>query len=80
MALKNVDKIEITLVSDPRKFNLLRAYNNQLNQFTNDPTGLAKEIRYLRDRGLSTVKFKDGTMINLKDIDLDGLNWGNWKY
>jgi len=45
--------------------------------------GFAKEIRYLRERGINQVKFKDGTILNLDTVDLDNikLDWEtNWNH
>lgn len=38
------------------------------------------EIKYLRDRGIKNVTLKDGTNLNLDDIDLSNLNWAGWQY
>lgn len=78
MVIRNKDKVNPVLVSDPRKLDLLRVFEGM--DPTTRPTGFAKEIKYLRDRGVKNVSLKDGTFINLDDINLDGLSWVNWKY
>jgi len=78
MVIRNKDKVNPVLVSDPRKGELLNLFRN--NNFTGMPTGFAKEIKYLRDRGVKNVLLKDGTLINIENINLDNLNWTGWKY
>ena len=78
MVIRNKDKVNPILVSDPRKKDLLRVFEGTYP--TTRPTGFAKEIKYLRDRGVKNVSLKDGTLINLDDINLDELSWVNWKY
>lgn len=78
MVIRNKDKVNPVLVSDQRKLDLLRVFEGM--DPTTRPTGFAKEIKYLRDRGVKNVSLKDGTFINLDDINLDGLSWVNWKY
>jgi len=78
--IKNKEEVEIVFVSDPRKYELLSEFDKGQIIFTNKPSGLAKEVRYLRDRGITKVKFKDGTTIDLTEIDLSKLQWTAWKY
>jgi hypothetical protein len=37
-------------------------------------------MKYLRDRNIKTVYFKDGSVINLDNINLNDINWTEWKY
>lgn len=54
---------------------------NENSNGLNEPSGFTKEIKYLRDRGITTVKFKDGTMLNLDEVDLSKMDWiTKWKY
>ena len=88
--LENKDKINPIFATNIDKPDLFKAWNYKENQFiTNDatdlfePSGFAKEIRYLRERGINQVKFKDGTILNLDTVDLDNieLDWEtNWKH
>ena len=51
------------------------------NTGLNEPSGFAKEIKYLRDRGIKKVKFKDGTQLDIETVDLNDLDWKtNWTY
>ncbi len=82
-ALTNRNAKEIIFLSDVTdisKKNLLRAYNPATQSLGDFPSGLAKEIKYLRDRGVTNVKLKDGSTINLNDVNLDFLNWSTWQY
>lgn len=79
-AIKNKNNMEIIYVTDPRKFDLLDTYDKATQAFKGTPSGLAKEVRYLRDRGITTAKLKDGTVIDLTKIDLSKLDWTGWKY
>ncbi len=78
LAVNNPSKVKITLVSDPTKADLLRVFVNGEPQ--NFPSGFAKEIKYLREKGIRNVYLKDGTVINLDNINLDNLDWSQWKY
>lgn len=80
MVIRNKDKVNPVLVSDPRKLDLLDTYDRTAKQFTGKPSGFAKEIRYLRDRGIISVNLKDGSLIDLTTINLDQLDWTDWKY
>jgi hypothetical protein len=80
LAVDNPTKVRVTLISDPRKENLLWSLNTNTGILENTPSGFAKEIKYLRERGISTVYLKDGTQLNLNDIHLYNLNWSKWKY
>lgn len=43
--------------------------------------GFAMEIKYLRYREVKIVKFKDGTNLNLDEVDLSNMDWiTKWKY
>lgn len=77
LATQNPNSFKTILVSDPRKAQLLRA---ALVDGKYVPSGFAKEIKYLRDRGIKNVTLKDGTNLNLDDIDLSNLNWAGWQY
>ena len=44
------------------------------------PSGFAKEIKYLRDREVKIVKFKDGSNLNLDEVNLSNMDWSKWKY
>ncbi len=70
---KNKDKMRITLVTDPRKKNVLRDHKD--GESTKRPTGFGREIKYLLDNDIKTVYLKDGSTINLEDVDLSGINW-----
>ncbi len=72
---KNKTKMRIILVTDPKKKNVLRGYDEQGNS-TKIPTGFGKDIKYLIDNNIKTVYLKDGSTINLDDVDLSGINWG----
>jgi hypothetical protein len=78
LIVENSAEIKVTLISDPRKTNLLYELNNGV--LTEYPSGFAKEIRYLRDRNIKTVYLKDGSAINLDDIGLNNINWSKWSY
>jgi hypothetical protein len=78
LAIENKDQFKILFVSDPRKPQLLRTTTIIDGKFI--PTGFAKEIKYLRERGIKSIYLKDGTAINLDIIDLNGLNWTGWQY
>lgn len=75
LAVNNLAKVKVNLISDPKKSALLNYYNSVESKFTGYPTTFAKEIKYLRDHGVKTVFLKNGTAINL-----DNLNWTGWKY
>ncbi len=78
LAVINPTKVRVTLVSDPRKSDLLTLYRNGVK--TKEPTGFAQEIKYLREKGITIVYLKDGSQLNLNTIDLDILEWSTWKY
>jgi hypothetical protein len=78
LIVENPTKIRVILVSDPRKANLLIKFENGIPTY--DPTGFAMEIRYLRDRGIKNVYLKDGSTINLDNIELNNIDWSGWKY
>lgn len=72
---------------NPIHQDLFKAWDSANNNFKRnanllfEPSGFAKEIKYLRDRGITTVKFKDGSELNLNSVDLDDMDWiTNWKY
>jgi len=82
MAITNKNKIEVILVTNPNQGDLLKIWNKETNKFIVNPeTGLyepssfAKEIKYLRDRNIKVVKLRDGSNLNLDNIDLDELDW-----
>lgn len=77
LVTQNPNSFRTILVSDPRKAQLLRA---ALVDGKYVSSGFAKEIKYLRDRGIKNVTLKDGTNLNLDDIDLSNLNWAGWQY
>jgi len=37
-------------------------------------------IKYLRDRNIKIISLKDGYSLNLDNIDLNNINWSQWKY
>lgn len=86
--IANKDKVEIIFTTKPEYQDLFKAWDSNINDYqrnrpTNlfEPSGFAKEIKYLRDRGIKTVKFKDGSSINLDEVDLSEMDWiTNWKY
>jgi hypothetical protein len=88
--LENKDKINPIFATNIDKPDLFKAWDSDIGRFkTNDatnlfePSGFAKEIRYLRERGINQVKFKDGTILNLDTVDLDNikLDWEtNWNH
>jgi hypothetical protein len=78
LAVDNPTKVRVTLISDPRKADLLYVYKNGVK--TKDPTGFAKEIKYLREKGITNTYLKEGTQINLNNINLNNLEWSAWKY
>ncbi|WP_175609838.1 fibronectin type III domain-containing protein [Zobellia uliginosa] len=83
--IANKDKIEIIFTTNPIHQDLFKAWKNGKyvkNEITGlfQPSGFAKEIKYLRDRGISVVKFKDGSDLNLNNIDLNDMDWSKWKY
>ncbi len=78
LATQNSSIFKTILVSDPRKAQLLRGTTVIDGKFI--PSGFAKEIKYIRDRGIKNVSLKDGTILNLDDIDLTNLNWSGWIY
>ncbi len=43
-------------------------------------TGFGTEIKYLRDNGIRDAYLKDGTLINLDNINLNNIDWSEWKY
>ncbi len=69
----NKDKVRIILATDPRKKNVLRGHDNGIPNRI--PTGFGREIKYLVDNNIKTVYLKDGTTINLDDVDLSNINW-----
>ncbi|MEJ1222649.1 fibronectin type III domain-containing protein [Sediminicola sp. 1XM1-17] len=84
--IENKDKIEIIFTTNPIHQDLFKAWKNgrvDQNEITGlyAPSGFAKEIKYLRDRDVKIVKFKDGTSLNLDEVDLSNMDWiTNWKY
>ncbi|NJM14909.1 MAG: hypothetical protein HC896_05585 [Bacteroidales bacterium] len=78
LAVSNPTEVRVTLVSDPRKSDLLTLYRNGVK--TKEPTGFAQEIKYLREKGITNVYLKDGSQLNLNTIDLDILEWSTWNY
>ena len=85
--IKNKDKTEIIFTTNPIHQDLFKAWDKARNEYKRnanllfEPSGFAKEIKYLRDRGVTTVKFKDGSDLDLDSIDLDDMDWiTNWKY
>lgn len=62
--------MEIVFTTDPKEIGLLRSIDRK-------PTGFAKEIRYLRENGITQVKFKNGKVLNLEQVDLNniGIDW-----
>ena len=76
LAAINPMQVQVTFVSDIRERNLLQYYNRELGVFeAGKPSGLAKEIKYLREHGIKTAKIKDGSNVNLDDVDLSFLNF-----
>ena len=71
-------KVRVILISNPRKADLLKRLED--GRLSLNPSGFAKEIKYLRDRGIKNVVLKNGTNLNLDDINLNSLNWSKWKY
>jgi len=69
----NKAKMRIILVTDPTKKNVLRTHENGIPK--KSPTGFGREIKYLLDNNIKTVYLKDGSRINLDDVDLSGINW-----
>jgi hypothetical protein len=78
LAVNNPTKVKVTLVSDPRKADLLRVFVN--GEPRNFPSGFSKEIKYLREKGIKNVYLKDGAVINIDNINLNNLDWSQWKY
>jgi len=88
--IENKNKIEIVFTTNPVHPNLFKAWDSNVNDFKKnfetglfEPSGFAKEIRYLRNKGINKVKFKDGSILVLSSVDLDniGLDWEtNWIY
>jgi len=78
LAVNNPTKVKVTLISDARKESLLSYYDVEKN--TRKPTGFGMEIKYIREKGIKQVYLKDGTSINLDKINLDNINWSEWKY
>ena len=58
--------------------------NNEYKRNANllfEPIGFAMEIKYLRDREVNIFKFKDGSNLNLDEVDLSKMDWiTKWKY
>jgi hypothetical protein len=77
LAVNYPNRVKVTLVSDPRKSQLLYFVDKENIK---QPTGFAMEIKYLRDRGIKNISLKDGSILNLDYIDLNNINWNQWKY
>jgi len=75
MAIENKDRVNVIIVSDITKKDVLRRYNLINEQFEPEPAILAQEIKYLRSNNLAMAKDKLGNAINLDQIDLTGLKW-----
>ena len=84
--IANKDKTEIIFTTNPIHQDLFKKWENgdfvvNKNTGLNEPSGFAKEIKYLRDRGIKKVKFKDGTQLDIETVDLNDLDWKtNWTY
>ncbi|MBD0776984.1 fibronectin type III domain-containing protein [Maribacter sp. ANRC-HE7] len=82
----NKDKTEIIFTTNPIHQDLFKAWDSSKNNYQRnsnllfEPSGFAKEIKYLRDRGVKIVKFKDGSNLNLDEVDLSEMDWSKWKY
>lgn len=77
LATENPIRFKTTLVSDPRKIELFRG---TLIDGKYIPSGFAKEIKYLREKGIKIISLKDEKSLNLDNIDLSSLNWAGWQY
>jgi hypothetical protein len=80
--ISNKNNLQVTLVTNPSHPDLFKVWDSSTNGFKINPTsnlvepsGFAKEIKYLRDNGITTSKLKDGTIIDLNSIDLSNLHW-----
>jgi len=80
LAVNNKSLVKVLLVSDPRKANLLKTRNPSTGLLESVPSGFAMEIKYLREKGIKDVFLKDDTSLNLDTINLDNLDWSQWKY
>jgi hypothetical protein len=78
LAVDNPTKVRVTLISDPRKGDLLRRIKSGI--LSDEPSGFAMEIKYLREKGFNKVYLRDGTQLNLNNISLNNLDWSAWKY
>jgi hypothetical protein len=84
----NKDKTEIIFTTNPIHQDLFKKWDSNINDYDFneelglfEPSGFAKEIKYLRDREVKIVKFKDGTILNLDEVDLSKMDWiTKWKY
>ncbi|WP_160114532.1 fibronectin type III domain-containing protein [Aquimarina sp. AU474] len=63
---ENKDKIRIIIVTDPRKKDVLRVFEDGVP--TDKLTGFGKEIKYLIDNDIKEVHFRDGSIINLASL------------
>ncbi|CAN0535140.1 unnamed protein product, partial [Scytosiphon promiscuus] len=82
MAIRNKDKIRIILTNKPDNTDLLKAWDNKIDDFRYNtetnlfvPSTFAREIKYLRDRGVDKVQLGDGKSMDLNSIDLGFLDW-----
>ena len=88
MVIANQDKIEVVFATKPDNIDLFKAWDTAIKDFSFnensglfEPSGFAKEVKYLRDRGIKKVWLNDGSTLNLEEIDLSELDWKtNWKY
>jgi hypothetical protein len=78
LAVNNPTKVKITFISDARKESLLSYYDIVKN--IRKPTGFGMEIKYLRGKAIKQAYLKDGTSLNLDNINLDNIDWSAWKY
>ena len=82
MAIINKDKIQIILATKADNTDLLKAWDNQIDNFRYNtetnlfvPSNFAREIKYLRDKGVDKVQLSSGKSFDLNSIDLDFLDW-----
>lgn len=85
--IANKDQIDIVFTTKPEYQDLFKAWNPDIGDYIENPNGLfepsgfAKEIKYLRDREVTNIKFKDGSSLDLNGVDLSAMDWEtNWKH
>ena len=85
--IANKERVEFIFVTKPIHQDLFKKWDPKIGRYQRnasnyfEPSGFAKEIKYLRERGIKTVKFKDGSTLNLESVDLSEMDWlTNWKY